>query len=227
MTPPPAATSSRPSPFAPSPRRRGCFALVVVLILAFAAIWYLVVLQPRVRFTNRLVAPVRLVVGGDQARTVAPGETVTLRAPRGRTLVAEWEMVRPLSADSQPMGEIVKSAVVLRDARGTVEAGAGARTAEADYFAPLISNAGTEAIRVMVNAGLQGALDCRCAMRPGATRVFVGYYRLYQNSTVRARGMTSRREATFRDLGAQVTRPDGAVGLRFEDRDLRPTGRSR
>jgi hypothetical protein len=199
--------------------------LVVVLMLAFAAVWYLVVLQPRVRFTNRLVAPVRLVVGDDPARTVAAGETVTVRAPRGRTLVAEWEMVRPLSADSQPMGELVKGAVVLRDARGTVEAAAGPRTPEAAYFAPLITNGGTEAIRVMANAGLQGALDCRCAVRPGGTRVFVGYYRLYQNSTVRARGVTSRREATFNELGAQVTRADGAVGLRFEERDLRPTSR--
>jgi hypothetical protein len=201
--------------------------LVVVLTLAFAAIWYLVVLQPRVRFTNRLIAPVRLVVGDDPARTIAAGQTVTVRAPRGRTLVAEWEMVRPLSADSQPMGEVVKGAVVLRDARGTVQAAAGPRTPEADYFAPLVTNAGTEAVRVLVNAGLQGAVDCRCAVRPGATRVFVGYYRLYQNSTVRARGVASRREATFRDLGAQVTRPDGAVGIRFEARDLRPVARSR
>jgi hypothetical protein len=75
---------------------------------------------------------------------------------------------------------------------------------------------------VTANAGLQGAVDCGCAVRSGATRVFIGYYRLYQNSTVRARGMTTRREATFRDLGPQVTRTDGAVGLRFEQRDLRP-----
>jgi hypothetical protein len=197
--------------------------LLVVLLLALAAGWYFVVLQPKLRFTNRLIAPVRVVVGGGAARSVAPGETVTLRAPRGRTLLAEWEMVRPLSADSQPMGEVVKGAVVLRDARGTVAGAAGPRTSDADYFAPLVTNGGTEAIRVMVNAGLAGAVDCRCAVRPGATRVFVGYYRLYQNSTVRAHGVTSRREATFRDLGAQVTRPDGAVGLRFEDKDLRPT----
>ena len=201
--------------------------VVVLLLLAFAAAWYFGVLQPRLRFSNRLVAPVRLLVGDGPARTVAAGETVTLRAPRGRTLVAEWEMVRPLSADSQPMGEIVKGAVVLRDARGTVLGAATPRTAEAAYFAPLVTNGGTEAIRVLVNAGLQGAVDCRCAVRPGASRVFLGYYRLYQNSTVRARGVTSRREATFRDLGLQVTRPDGAVGLRFEDKDLRPVPTAR
>jgi hypothetical protein len=227
VIPSPPATSVRPSPFAPAPRGRGCVGLVLALLLAFTAVWYLVVLQPRVRFTNRLIAPVRLVVGDGAARTVAPGETVTVRAPRGRTLVAEWEMVRPLSADSEPMGESVKGAVVLRQARGTVVAIAGPRTEDAAYFAPLISNAAAEAIRVVVNAGLQGPVDCRCAVRPGATRVFVGYYRLYQNSTVQARGTTTRREATFRDLGPRVTRPDGAVGLRFETGDLRPVARGR
>jgi len=197
----------------------------ILLLLAVAAGWYLLVLQPRLRFTNRLMAPVRLVLGDGPARTVAAGETVTMRVPRGRTLVAEWEVMRPLSADSQPMGAAVKGAIVLREPRGTVSGAATPRTPEADYFAPLITNAGTEAIRVLVNAGLQGAVDCGCAVRPGATRVFVGYYRLYQNSTVRARGVASRREATFRDLGGQVTRADGAVGLRFEASDLRPSRR--
>jgi hypothetical protein len=74
---------------------------------------------------------------------------------------------------------------------------------------------------VTVNAGLAGARDCECAVRPGATRVFLGYYRLYGNSTVRARSPAGA-EATFLDLGAQVRSRDGTLGLRFEDKDLRP-----
>ena len=225
MTQTPPVPPGPPPAARPAPRSRGCLVLLLVVALALAAVAYFVVLQPRLRFTNRLLAPVRLGVGQGTPRIVAPGAAVTVRVPRGRTLVAEWEMIRPLSADSQPMGEPVKGAVVVREVRGTLRREAGPRVGEADFFAPLITNGGTEAIRVMVNAGLQGALDCGCAVRPGARRVFVGYYRLYQNSTVRARGVTSRREATFRDLGPQVTRPDGAVGLRFEDRDLRPPGR--
>ncbi len=107
-------------------------------------------------------------------------------------------------------------------ARGAITAdSAWVRQGDADYFAPLVTNGGTALLRVTVNAGLAGARDCECAVRPGATRVFIGYYRLYRNSTVRARS-PSGAEATFRDLGPQVTSRDGTVGLRFDDKDLRP-----
>ena len=56
--------------------------VLVILALAFGAVWYFVVLQPRLRFTNRLIAPVRLAVGEGTPRTVAPGATTTLRVPR-------------------------------------------------------------------------------------------------------------------------------------------------
>lgn len=214
--PPPARAAAAGGPGA------GCALFALLALLLAGAGWYYLASQPRLRFTNQLAAPVRLMVADGEARTVEAGKSVVVRAPRGRTLVAEWEMIRPLSADSQPMGETVKGAVVLRGVRGTVEGRAGPHTGEADYFAPLITNAGTEALRMVVNAGLQGSLDCGCAVRPGATRAFIGYYRLFLNSTVRGRGVRSGREATFRDLGPEVKSAAGTVGLRFEDRDLRP-----
>jgi hypothetical protein len=177
----------------------------------------------RIHFTNRLAAPIQLSVAGRPRQTVAPGETVSGRIPGGRTVVAEWEMVRPLSADNKPMGEEVRGSVVLGGAGGPTSGTADPGRGETAVFAPLISNGSSDVLRVTVNAGLQGAVDCGCAVRPGATRVFVGYYRLYGNSTVRARGKTG--EATFRDLGPQVTSADGTVGLRFEDKDLKPLNR--
>jgi hypothetical protein len=165
-----------------------------------------------------LAAPVRLAIG-DRVDTVPRGLTVELDVPGDRTSVAEWELIRPLSADDRPMGEEIRGALVLRGRR-TLADSAWVRQGDADYFAPLITNASRGPLRITVNAGLQGALDCGCAVRPGATRVFIGYYRLYENSTVRARA-SSRAEATFRDLGPQVTRRDGTVGLRFEEKDLR------
>ena len=177
----------------------------------------------RLQFTNRLAAPIQLSVGGRPKQTVAPGETVSGTIRRGRTVVAEWEMVRPLSADNRPMGEEVRGSEVLGGSSGRTAGAADPGRGENAYFAPLITNGSSEVLRVVVNAGLQGAVDCGCAVRPGATRVFVGYYRLYQNSTVRARGKTG--EATFRDLGPKVTSADGTVGLRFVDHDLRPPTR--
>ena len=195
-------------------------ALLIALLLALAATVavYLFIGRTRLRFTNRLAAPVRLAIG-ERVDTVARGLTVALDVPRSGTSVAEWELIRPLSADDRPMGEEIHGAVVLRG-RGTLTDSAWVRQGDADYFAPLITNASMDLLQVTVNAGLQGALDCGCAVRPGATRVFIGYYRLYENSTVRARG-PSGAEATFLDLGPQVTRRDGTVGLRFEEKDLR------
>jgi hypothetical protein len=194
--------------------------LLLVLLIAGAAAGVVLLLRPRLVFTNALAGPVRLAVGDAAPRTVAPGERVRLVVPRGQTLVAQWELVRPLSADSQPMGEEVRGSSVLRSPSGTLQVAAVARTGADAWFAPLITNASSRPLRVAVNAGLRGAVDCGCAVRPGARRVFIGYYRLYQNSTVAARAPGAG-AATFRDLGPQVTAVNGTVGLRFEEKDLR------
>jgi hypothetical protein len=192
----------------------------LVLALAAAAVSCQLLDRSRLQFTNRLTAPVRLVFGGQPPATIPPNETVELAVPRGGASVAEWELVRPLSADGKPMGEEIRGAIVSRG-RGTVADSAWVRQGDADYFAPLVTNASGDLLRVTVNAGLEGARDCECAVRPGANRVFLGYYRLYGNSTVRVRSPGGS-EATFRDLGPQVKSRDGTVGLRFEDKDLRP-----
>jgi hypothetical protein len=118
------------------------------------------------------------------------------------------------------MGEEVRGSAVIREKRGLIRRSATIRESGSAYFAPLITNASQELLRITTNAGLEGAVDCGCAIRPGASRVFVGYYRLYQNSTVQARDSTGR-TATFRDLGPRVTAADGTVGLRFESKDFR------
>ena len=69
---------------------------VAALLLALAAASACTMLdRSRLRFTNRLAAPVRLVLAGQPARTVPPGESVELAVPRSAS-VAEWELVRPL-----------------------------------------------------------------------------------------------------------------------------------
>lgn len=205
------------------PRRRqpsrGPLVLFLLLVAAGLGGAY-VLLRPRLAFTNQLAAPVRLAVDNAPPRLIRPGSSVRVAAPWSATLVAAWELDRPLSADGRPMGEELRGSVVERGKWGTIRRSATARGPNGNFFAPLITNASDDQLRVTVNAGLEGALDCGCAVRPGGRRVFVGYYRLYQNSTVQGRA-SGGRAATFRDLGPSVVAPNGTIGLRFEDRDLR------
>jgi hypothetical protein len=202
------------------PPRLGPALLVVLLVLGAAlAGWYLWS-RRTLAFTNQLGAPIWIAVGQDPPVTLPAGATVRLTVPGSGAQVVQWNLARPLSADEQPMGEELRGSVVLREPRGTFKHTASARGTESDYFAPLITNSTDSLVRVVVNAGLEGAVDCRCAVRPGARRVFIGYYRLYRNSTVRATDPAGR-SATFRDLGPSVTTPDGLLGLRFESKDFR------
>ncbi len=195
--------------------------LLLLLLLFVAALGGLYLLgRPRLAFTNRLAGAVRLLVDDDAPRTLAPGQSARVTLPWGKTVVAAWELVRPPSADGSPMGAALRESLALRGSWGMVSRSAAARGGAGDYFAPLITNASDDMLRVTVNAGLEGALDCGCAVRPGARRTFIGYYNLYRNSTVQARA-SGGRSAVFRDLGPSVLAPDGTVGLRFESKDLR------
>ncbi|MEP7226764.1 MAG: hypothetical protein ABI785_05345 [Gemmatimonadales bacterium] len=194
--------------------------LLVFLVIAAALLGGLYLLgRPRLEFSNQLAGPVQLAVDG-APRRVPPGSSLRVAAPWGRTLVAGWQLDRPSSADGRPMGEEMRGSVVERVTWGTIRRRVRARGPDGNYFAPLITNASQDQLRVTMNAGLDGALDCGCAVRPGARRVFLGYYRLYQNSTVQAKASDGR-VAAFRDLGPSVVAPDGTVSLRFESRDLR------
>jgi hypothetical protein len=54
------------------------------------------------------------------------------------------------------------------------------------YFAPLITNTSSSDITVEVNPGTAAAVRCNCLVPKGATRTHIGYYRLYQNSSLAA-----------------------------------------
>jgi hypothetical protein len=205
------------------PRRRppriAPYVLALLVVAVALLTWYLV-RRPRLVFANQLVAPVWVAVGQRAPVSVAPGTRQTLAISGNGSLVVQWNLARPLSANDRPMGEELRGSAVVREPKGEIRQQARPRGEGIEYFAPLITNTTDGLLRITVNAGLEGAVDCGCAVRPGARRVFIGYYRLYRNSTVQARDSTGRR-ATFVDLGPQVTAADGAVGLRFEAKDFR------
>jgi hypothetical protein len=215
-TPEPRTTVSRPR--RPASSALPLLGLLFLFAAGGAAFFYLS--GPELVFTNELAAPVKLAIGNTAPRTVGPGQAERARLSRGNTAVVQWELVRPLSAAGAGMGEAIRGSAVIQSPQGTIRQSASPVAPDADYFAPLVTNASDDQLRVIVNAGLEGALDCGCAVRAGAKRVFIGYYRLYQNSTVEARGSKGKR-AVFRDLGSRVTATDRTVGLRFESKDLR------
>ena len=189
------------------------------MIIAAVAGW-LAFSRPRLTIANRLVLPVQLHVDNAGDWTLAPDATIPLKVPGAGSLALRWEAVRPM-VGAFPVGERLSgSATVTKPARGT-RLTIGAAGSGFAYFAPLITNAGTQPLRIVVNAGLSAAYDCACQVPPGAVRMPIGYYRLYGNSTVEARDPAGR-TARFENIAANAAAPANAIGLRFTDADLRP-----
>jgi len=216
----PAAAAAPAAPAASLARSRtwlwGGLAAVGALVGVGA---YVILTRPVLIFENHLLEPVRIVAGPGE-RVVEPGGSLRLPLRRRMSAVAEWRMLRPTSAGGRAMGVEVRGVLALGRPRGRVRRVAEARGTEGAYFAPLITNHTGQPISIIVNAGLAGALPCNCTVPPGTTRARIGYYPLYQNSTVRAVDQQGR-SATFTDLGPEADRVTGVVPLRFGPTDLR------
>jgi len=197
-------------------RRWPYFAIPVVGIAA-AAFWFFT--RPRLEFDNRLIHAVRITAAGTDQEVDAGGRR-TIRLARGRGSSLAWSLIRPANQRGDPMGVELSGTVNLTSRRGRARAAADAGAAGGAYFAPLITNETGRPLTVLVNAGLQGAVSCGCEVPPGATRQPIGYYPLFQNSTVQVRDRDGR-TATFPDLGGEVDRRSGVVRLRFSAADLR------
>ena len=123
-----------PEPLAPEPRPRfrrsratgrprlsgRVLGLALGAGLLVAALAAYLLGRPRLAFTNRLAAPVRLVVGRNPPRSVAPGETIRQSLSHGGSVLAQWELVRPLSADGRPMGSEIRGSIVMAEGRAYV-----------------------------------------------------------------------------------------------------------
>ncbi|MDH3291245.1 MAG: serine/threonine protein kinase [Gemmatimonadota bacterium] len=194
-------------------------ALVVLPLVVAASVVLAWVSRPRLVFENPLTEPVQVRVA-DEEHVVEPGERVMVRLRRRRPSAVLWTLVPPTDTDGTPLGMEISGAFTIDRPRGRILRAADASPGDRAYFAPLITNDTGGPLTVIVNAGTGAALPCSCTIPPGATRMAIGYYPLFQNSTVRVED-PSGRAATFTDLGAEVERTTGVVRLRFEARDLR------
>ena len=175
--------------------------------------------RPTLAIENRLIEPIKVTFNTENLQ-VAPGGTVRLKLPRGERLVAQWFLVRPASRNGDPMGSDLQGSIVVERPKGIIRRVIDSGSAGAPFFSPLITNNTKGSVGIIVNFGSAAAVDCYCPMLPGAARQHIGYYPLYLNSSVRAYAVDGR-TATFKDLGPEVDKASGLVGLRFEDKDLR------
>jgi protein kinase-like protein len=185
------------------------------LLIAAAAGGYFYFLVP-VRFENRLVLPVKLQWDGRDAATVAPGESFAKRIRRGSPATLQWYVALP---SGPPPGEGMQGSIAIPAATATTVS-AGAEGATEAMFAPLITNLTGVPVKVTVNPGSAAATDCKCTVPNGSTRMGIGYYRLFRNSSLRITAADGR-TALFPDLSAAVAAGSGTVGLRFEGKDLK------
>ena len=210
-----------PTSPAAAPSRQGGLGLLMFLLLLAVGAGVLLLTRkgPQLVVHNTLVEPVTVIAGGTELQ-IAEGETAEIDLKRGERLFAQWYLVQPTGPNGAPLGELMQGTMQEENPRGRLELEISSRTGTGNYFAPLVSNATDRSLRIIVNAGLQGAIDCNCGVPAGATRTRIGYYRLFQNSTVRAVDGQGK-SATFRDLGPQVRDGTGTVGLRFNPADFR------
>lgn len=222
----PAGEPTARGPVLPRPDRRPRssggnerWAVLLAVLLAVGAA-FVYESRPTLIVTNRLALPIRVAVprGGPQ-QLLAPGATLTVRLPRTPERRIAWSAVRPVRTDGTPLGAELRGDTVVTVRWGRINLSARARDEQNDYFAPLITNVTGVPLRVTVNASLKGAIDCRCTIDAGKVRANIGYYPLFQNSTVRATDSAGRK-ATFADLGRAAQAGRGIVRLRFEAKDL-------
>jgi len=195
------------------PRRVGWVIVAIALPVVALGAGALFFRQPTLVFENRLTDLVAVQVGGEERR-ILPGGSFTLKLDRARRLDLSWQLVSRL-------GVSLGDTIAIARPRGTVRVQASARPTHGAYFAPLITNETGRPLAITVNAGLAGSMRCGCSVPPGAVRMAIGYYPLFENSTVRADA--DGRSATFTDLGPKVDVTKGIVGLLFREEDLRTT----
>ena len=194
------------------PRRVGWVVLAIALPALALGAGAMFFRQPKLVFENRLADIVTVQVSGEERR-ILPGGSFTLQLDRSRRLDLSWQLVSRL-------GVSLGDTIAVSTPRGTLRLAATARPTRGSYFAPVITNETDRPLTIMVNAGLRGATRCGCTIPPGAIRMAIGYYPLFQNSTLRAEDDEGR-SATFTGLGPQVDATRGVVGLLFRAADMK------
>ncbi|MEO5824725.1 MAG: hypothetical protein ABIR59_02475 [Gemmatimonadales bacterium] len=204
-------------------KRRGArpapIALIAGAVIVFAGLWWLWA-HPTVEVINRLATTASVTLPSRDVVALAPGATHSVRLTR-RERAMRWEVapnrsVTPAAAAIDRTARIAFPSWPLARARVELVA-----DADRDRFvAPLITNRTSGDLCILVNR-VEGSTGPRCDARvpTGSRGIFIGYYPLGSNSSVRALRLDGA-GATYPAIAGQVRRGSGAVPLSFSDRDF-------
>ena len=204
----------------PAPKSRTPLLLLLLLLAAGGVgAWLLLGRAPVLVVENRLVEPIKVTVGAVTFEVPA-GARVRQEVKAKGPMVAQWYLVRPIGPGGKPLGIELQGSMTDAAPSGELLRAVDAGSTALPVFAPLISNSTAGPLLITVNAGTVNAQRCECSVIPGTTRARIGYYPLFLNSAVEATAANGT-TATFKNLGGEVDRATGAVGLRFEQKDFR------
>lgn len=165
---------------------------------------------------NALVEPIEILGDGVPFDTVAAEATGRLKEPHVRPVALRWRLLRP---GRPPIGEPMEGPLPpFERVQGRRVAGVRAELGGQAYFAPLVTNTSASDITLAVNPGTSAEVRCECLVPRGAVRTHVGYYRLYQNSTVAAYNSAHPYNGPHVDrqgFASRVAATSGAVVLEF------------
>jgi hypothetical protein len=202
--------------------------VVTIVVLAVGGFTSWAWSHPVIEIHNALLDATDVTTPGQSPRRIEAGASLRFRTSRGPMPTSWQTKLEGPSRDSRGLGQRVSHAQVFTPHNapfGATTFTLSSRTAEAAYFAPLITNNSTQPLRIVINWQLSTASggvadqECRCIVAPGATRQFIGYYRLYANSNVRAITPVGR-AAMFESFGTAVDPNSGRVLLKYHASDF-------
>ncbi len=194
-------------------------AWIAAMVLVAGAAWWLWA-HPAVAVVNRLATTVSVTMPSGELVSLPAGGEHRARLTRSQRTV-RWQVTPDpaLTPAAVPLDGATRFAFpALPLGRTSIELVADAGGDR--FVAPLITNMTSGDLCILVNR-VESSTTPRCDARvpPGAREVFVGYYPLGSNSSVRAlRGDGAG--ATYPAIAGKVRRGSGAVPLSFSDRDF-------
>jgi predicted Ser/Thr protein kinase len=194
--------------------------LLFLPVLGTMAAYFLVV-PVRLNLRNNLLVPVELSVNGGEARTITPGERISIPLSQQGRFMGRWFVVQPdRGVSREGPGETVSDVIRIEGLtaaellRRRVNRSIDSWAEGGVTFAPRVHNRSAHPVRVQI-VRASGTTLCNCEVAPGETRL-IGYFRLESGSAVRLRG-TGGPSAVFQNFESRIDLNSGLLELNVTD----------